>query len=217
MAEKKVSSDELRENALCPRQDDVQFVMQDEPKGLGHAILCARDHVLPGPVAVILPDDLVLGEPGALAEMSEAYASNPGGHLVAAMTVPREDTGKYGVLSVTGRSGPLLVANRMVEKPDPADAPSCEAVVGRYVLHESIFDHLATQAPGAGGEIQLTDAISSSAARMGLRGFRFSGQRFDCGSKAGMLRATLHVASSDPDLRAIVEEDVAPTAPRSVA
>ena len=196
-------AEDLAESALCPVADDARFVMQPDPLGLGHAVLCARSEALPGPVAVILPDDLILGEPGALTEMIAAHG---GGHMVAAMTVPREDTAKYGILSVTAREGRVLHARGMVEKPDPATAPSREAVVGRYVLDETIFDDLATQEPGAGGEIQLTDAISRGAARLGLAGFRFSGQRFDCGSKAGMLAATLHLAAQDPDYADVLAE-----------
>lgn len=196
----------LQESALCPDEDDVRFVMQDAPRGLGHAVLCARDHILPGPVAVVLPDDLILGAPGALSEMAAAYGTSGAGHLVATMTVPQAETGKYGILSVRKRTGAVLHADDVVEKPTPDAAPSREAVVGRYILDPSIFDDLAGQGPGAGGEIQLTDAIARGAAQVGLAGYRFSGVRFDCGSKAGMLRATLHVAAEDPELQAIVCE-----------
>ncbi|TFL17721.1 UTP--glucose-1-phosphate uridylyltransferase [Jannaschia formosa] len=196
---------DLQEAAFCPDTDDVVFTMQDEPLGLGHAVLCARDHALPGPVAVILPDDLIVGR-GCLAEMIEAYDPATAGHMVATMTVDRDETEKYGILSTTGGSGRLLTADGMVEKPAPEDAPSCEAVVGRYVLDPSIFDDLAVQAPGAKGEIQLTDAIASGKERVGLSGFRFSGTRFDCGSKAGMLRAILHLAAEDPECRAVLAE-----------
>ncbi|NKX46278.1 UTP--glucose-1-phosphate uridylyltransferase [Roseicyclus persicicus] len=200
----------LEEAALCPRADDVVFTMQHEPLGLGHAVLCARDHVLPGPVAVILPDDLILDAP-ALPEMIDAYA---GGHMVATMTVPRAEVSKYGILSATGTAGRVVAASGMVEKPAPEAAPSREAVVGRYVLDASIFDALATQTPGAGGEIQLTDAIARGAGAVGLSGYRFSGLRFDCGSKAGMLRATLHLAAQDPDYAEVLAE-IAPAAVRA--
>lgn len=188
---------QLEEAALEPKEDDVVFTMQDEPLGLGHAVLCARDHVLPGPVAVILPDDLILGEPGCLNEMIAAYRVSGVGHMVAAMTVPNAETSKYGILSVTKKLQNILPAVGIVEKPQPADAPSNEAVVGRYLLDASIFDDLAGLAPGAGGEIQLTDAIASGIKRVGLAGFRFSGRRFDCGSKSGMLDATLHLAAQN--------------------
>ena len=184
--------------SLSAPDDDVVFTMQDEPLGLGHAVLCARDHVLPGPVAVILPDDLILGK-GCIGEMIETYAKMDSGHLVATMPVAPEETHKYGILSVTSHEGTVLTADGMVEKPSAEDAPSHDAVVGRYVLDASIFDALATQPPGAGNEIQLTDAINKGAGTVGLSGLRFSGQRFDCGSKAGMLSAVLHIASQDPE------------------
>ena len=196
---------ELKDAALDADEDDAVFTMQDKPLGLGHAVLCAKNHVLPGPVAVILPDDLILGT-GCLTEMIEAYSTSGAGHMVATMTVASEDTKKYGILNVTGHEGNLLSASGMVEKPQPEDAPSREAVVGRYVLDETIFSALETQEPGAGGEIQLTDAIASSAQNVGLSGLRFSGTRFDCGSKAGMLRATLHLAAQDPECAEVLSE-----------
>ncbi len=206
---------ELAEAALCPKAGEVIFTMQDAPLGLGHAVLCAREHVLPGPVAVILPDDLILGTP-CLGEMVEAYGDCGAGHMVASMTVAREDTRKYGILSVDTVEGRLVRANGMVEKPAPKDAPSCDAVVGRYILDGSIFRDLALQEPGAADEIQLTDAIARGIDRLGLVGFRFSGQRFDCGSKAGMLRATLHLAAEDPDLSKVLDEYLgAPVCPRA--
>jgi UTP--glucose-1-phosphate uridylyltransferase len=189
----------LTDAALCPDIDDVRFVMQPDPKGLGHAVLCAKDHILDGPVAVILPDDLILGRIGCLAEMVQIYDQSGIGHLVASIEVPEDAVHKYGVLTVSDKDGALIKAGGMVEKPTLEDAPSRHAVVGRYILDASIFDALETQAPGAGGEIQLTDAIARGAPIVGLGGFQFSGKRFDCGSKAGMLDATLELASRDPD------------------
>lgn len=194
----------LQSMALC-EDNQVHFVMQEEPLGLGHAVLCAREHVLPGPVAVLLPDDLILGTRSTIHEMVEAYGKTTAGHLVASVEVPNEDTKSYGVLDVSRRDGRLSHARGIVEKPDPEKAPSNMAVVGRYVLHATIFDDLASQAPGAGGEIQLTDAIAAGLGRIGLAGFAFSGRRFDCGSKAGMLQATLHVARQDPECREVLE------------
>ncbi|MEM1346063.1 MAG: UTP--glucose-1-phosphate uridylyltransferase [Pseudomonadota bacterium] len=185
--------------------EDVVFVMQEEPLGLGHAVLCARQHVLDGPVAVILPDDLILGEPGCLSEMIAAYNPAEAGHLIATMEVGAAEVSSYGVLDVAKRRGRLAFASTMVEKPKPEEAPSRTAVVGRYVLHGRIFETLATQTPGAGGEIQLTDAIARDAALFGLAGYAFSGQRFDCGSKAGMLAATLHVAQNHKKCAAVLD------------
>lgn len=190
---------ELKAAALCPLDDDVVFCFQEEPLGLGHAVLQAAPHALEGPVAVLLPDDLIVGTP-TLGEMMDAYAACEAGHMVATMEVAPQETRKYGVLDVTGREGRTIHAKGMVEKPAPEAAPSREAVVGRYILDFAIFQALKTQMPGAGGEIQLTDAISRGAEALGLAGFQFSGTRFDCGSKAGMLRATLHLAAQDPEL-----------------
>lgn len=198
-------ADALSEAALSPVEDDARFVMQTEPKGLGHAVLCAKDHVLDGPVAVILPDDLILGQVACLTEMVEAYADGSVGHLVATMEVPEDKVHRYGVLSVTGKAGSIVMADGMVEKPKAKDAPSRQAVVGRYILDPSIFSALETQPPGAGGEIQLTDAIARGAADLGLGGFKFSGTRFDCGSKAGMFEATLELASRDPECLAVLK------------
>nr|WP_236549682.1 UTP--glucose-1-phosphate uridylyltransferase [Profundibacterium mesophilum] len=190
--------------ALSDDECDVIFVMQEEPLGLGHAVNCARDHVLPGAVAVILPDDLILGGEGCLSEMIAAYERSDAGHMVAAMDVAREAVSSYGILDVTEVNGALIKARGMVEKPDPETAPSNKAVVGRYVLDGSIFDDLDGLDAGAGGEIQLTDAIAAGIERVGLVGFAFSGLRFDCGSKQGMLAATLHRASGDPDFSEVL-------------
>ena len=190
-------ADKLQKMAACPHSEEIAFVMQDEPLGLGHAVLMAREHVGEDAFAVILPDDLILGE-GCLGEMVAAHAEC-GGHLVASMEVAPAETKSYGVLDVLERKGRFTRARGMVEKPTPEVAPSRLAVVGRYVLDSSIFEDLATQTPGAGGEIQLTDAIAAGIARVGLAGFEFSGKRFDCGSKSGMLAAKLHIAAEDPE------------------
>ncbi|SFO84007.1 UTP--glucose-1-phosphate uridylyltransferase [Tranquillimonas alkanivorans] len=199
-------ADKLDDAALDEDEHEIVFVMQDEPLGLGHAVNCARDHVLPGAVAVILPDDLIMGETGCLSEMAEAYAKTDAGHMVATMDVPREKVSSYGVLAPTRTEGPLTFARGMVEKPDPADAPSTKAVVGRYILDACIFDALAVQGPGSGGEIQLTDAIAAGIEKVGLVGFEFSGERFDCGSKQGMLAATLTLAARDKDYAEVLSE-----------
>lgn len=208
---------ELKEASIDEEIHDVVFVMQDEPLGLGHAVLCARDHVLPGAVAVVLPDDLILGAPGCLSEMIAAYEMCGAGHLVASMDVPKSDVSSYGILSVIDEDGPFRKASGIVEKPRPEDAPSATAVVGRYVLDASIFEDLSTQAPGAGGEIQLTDAIAAGISEIGLSGFCFSGTRFDCGSKQGMLAAKLHLAAQDPDFDHVIDEVVMKRRPPNAA
>ena len=166
---------------------EVVFAYQDAPLGLGHAIFCARPHMLPGPFGVILPDDLILGVP-CLAEMTNAY---PGGHMVAAMTVPAEETSRYGIFrQFDGTTGSLIAVAGMVEKPKLGTAPSRLAAVGRYILDPSIFDTLDQTKIGVGGEMQLTDAINDDAQRLPLTAFRFSGRRFDCGNLDGLLEAS---------------------------
>ena len=207
----KTGDADMLEDLALDGDEGAMFAEQLEPLGLGHAVYCAKPYVLDGPVAVILPDDLILGEPGCLREMIEAYEAIDAGHLVAVMEVPRKDVSMYGILSVTSRRGQLALADGMVEKPAPEDAPSQTAVVGRYVLDGSIFEALETQEPGAGGEIQLTDAIARGIDTVGLAGFHFSGERFDCGSKEGMLAATLRVAGTRPEFAGVIETFTAET------
>lgn len=197
---------ELEEAALNTQDCEVVFVMQPEPLGLGDAVLCARAHALDGPVAVLLPDDLILGKPGCLREMIDAYADCKAGHLIAVMEVPKASTGQYGIMDVTDLDDRFVYASSVVEKPKPEAAPSQMAVVGRYILDPAVFDALAQTQPGSGGEIQLTDAITVSARDVGVAGYRFSGRRFDCGSKPGMLAATLFLARQDPAYAEVFEE-----------
>lgn len=202
-------AEELREAALDEDEHEVEFVMQHDPLGLGHAVLCARPHVLPGPVAVLLPDDLIVSEPGCLSEMIAAYETAESGHMVATMEVTPETVSRYGVLDPIRTEGSLVRARGMVEKPAAEAAPSMQAVVGRYILDAAIFDTLASQEPGANDEIQLTDAIARDCPRIGLAGFEFSGRRFDCGSKSGMLEATLALASRDPQYAPVLSDFMA--------
>ncbi|WP_240758107.1 UTP--glucose-1-phosphate uridylyltransferase [Palleronia sediminis] len=200
----------------CLREDEheVIFVMQDQPLGLGHAVNCAAAHALPSAVAVILPDDLILGKTGCIAEMVAAYETAGAGHMVATMEVAPEAVSAYGILAPTRTEGRLIHASGMVEKPSVDEAPSRQAVVGRYVLDGSIFADLDALTPGAGGEYQLTDAIAAGSKRIGLAGFAFSGRRFDCGSKQGMLEATLHVAAQDPAYAEVLSAFRAPATGR---
>lgn len=199
-------AEDLRIAALDEDTHEVIFEMQPDPLGLGHAVGLAAPHVLDGPVAVLLPDDLILGAPGCLTEMIASYR---GGHMVATMEVPEAEVHKYGVLDIIGRWGNRLEARGMVEKPDAKDAPSTHAVVGRYILDAGIFDALATQKPGAGGEIQLTDAIAAGAPDLPLTGLAFTGTRFDCGMRDGMLAAQLHLARKNPELAQVLKDAVA--------
>tara|TARA_R110002110_G_scaffold106423_4_gene266793 strand:- start:8386 stop:9279 length:894 start_codon:yes stop_codon:yes gene_type:complete len=194
----------LHDAALNADDHEIVFVHQHQPLGLGHAILCAAEHALPGAVAVLLPDDLILSEQGCLSQMIAAYAQAPVDHLLATMEVPRETVSSYGVLSIAKREHALAYCDGLVEKPRSELAPSTTAVVGRYVLDECIFDALRGQTAGAGGEIQLTDAIAAAIGDKSVAGFRFQGRRFDCGSKDGMLSAQLFLAQQDPSFAHVI-------------
>ncbi len=171
-----------------PDSVDLVFAFQNRPLGLGHAISCCSGSVLPGPVGVILPDDIIMGEYG-MAEMAQAYRS---GHMVAAMTVPAAEASRYGIFRLLGAAtGRSVAVSSMVEKPKAGTEPSLLAAVGRYILDPVIFSTLRGIPRGAGGEIQLTDAIAVDAARIALTAFRFSGQRFDCGSHDGLIEAAI--------------------------
>lgn len=178
----------------------IAYVRQQKAMGLGHAVWCARRLVANEPVAVLLPDDVIAAETPCLQQMVEAHAET-GGNMVAAMDVPRETTGAYGVLDVDEDMGALVSARGMVEKPDPAEAPSTLAVIGRYILTPATLNRLNKLKQGAGGEMQLTDAIADQVGTDdGVYGYRFKGQRFDCGSKAGFLKATVAFGLARDDL-----------------
>lgn len=183
----------------------ISYVRQMRPRGLGHAIWCARHLVNGEPFAVALPDDLIKGKPGTLKQMVGAY-NKVGGNIVATMEVPREDTSKYGVVTPGVQNGDLIEVNGLVEKPHPEDAPSTEAVVGRYILQPEVIKQLAAKEIGAGGEIQLTDAMEKMIGKQPFHAFKFSGERFDCGSKIGWLMANLSLASEDPQLATRIKE-----------
>ena len=198
-------------NWQCQNTGDTElvFTMQGERKGLGHAVLCGRDFAHPGPIAVVLPDDLIFGEPGCLAQMVKSYGEiGARRHMVATMRVAPSAVSSYGILSVAKEKGQVLHADRIVEKPSQEVAPSTDAVVGRYILDESIFASLSQTPPGAGGEIQLTDAIAAELDDKPLLGFRFQGQRHDCGNPKGLLAATIAWASSDPELYQVLGEQL---------
>jgi UTP--glucose-1-phosphate uridylyltransferase len=181
------------------------FVLQPEPLGLGHAVWCAREQAGGEPVAVLLPDDLVLAATPCLEQMIGAY-EEVGGNLAAVMEVPREQTGRYGILDVESDDGRLAVARGLVEKPKPQDAPSTLSIIGRYILDPAVFAELERQERGAGGEIQLTDAMARTIGKVPFHGFRFEGTRFDCGTKAGFLEANLAFALARDDLSAEAAE-----------
>jgi UTP--glucose-1-phosphate uridylyltransferase len=191
----------------------LSFVRQNNPLGLGHAVRLARRLVGGEPFAVLLPDDVIRAPQGALSQMVNAHAKTKG-HMVATMDVPRAKTASYGVLDVASEKGRIAKARGLVEKPQPAHAPSTSAVIGRYILEPSIFDRLANLGPGAGGELQLTDAINADVQTTAVNGYRFAGERFDCGSIQGFVQATAAFALDRPELqgelRAFLQERSAP-------
>ena len=179
--------------------NSLDFVTQDEPLGLGHAVWCARDYIKNSPFAVILPDDLVQAKPGCMAQMVDVF-NNHGGNIVAVEDVPREQTNKYGILDVSNDDGRIATAKGLVEKPNPADAPSTLSIIGRYILDPEVLKYLELKQKGAGNEIQLTDAIAATINTVEFRGLRFSGRRFDCGSKSGFVLANAAFALARGDI-----------------
>ena len=171
----------------------VQYVRQQQAAGLGHAVWCARHLVGDDPVAVLLADDLILDQ-SCVREMIEAY---DGGNMVAVMDVPRDQTGSYGIITPGGDDGHVVDVRGLVEKPRPDKAPSTIGVVGRYIITPEVFTTLDSQERGAGGEIQLTDALAKQIGSTPFKGLRFSGERFDCGSKIGFLQANIAFGLAD--------------------
>ncbi|TWB17157.1 UTP--glucose-1-phosphate uridylyltransferase [Nitrospirillum amazonense] len=181
----------------------IAYVRQSEPLGLGHAVWCAREFIGDEPFAVLLPDEQVLGDRPCLAQMMDAY-SQVGGNLLSVFEVPREQTNKYGILDIGKDDGRLAEVKGLVEKPDPAAAPSTLSIQGRYILQPEIFHHLERFETGAGGEIQLTDAMAKLIGTQPFHGFRFEGKRFDCGDKLGFVLANVAYALERPDMAAKV-------------
>jgi UTP--glucose-1-phosphate uridylyltransferase len=178
----------------------IAYIRQHKALGLGHAVWCARRLIGNEPFAVMLPDDVIAGEKPCLQQMVEAYEET-GGSMVAAMDVSPDRTSSYGVLDVETVNGPIIKAKGMVEKPAAGTAPSNLAVIGRYILTPMVFQNLSEIDRGAGGEIQLTDAIAMEIEHgRDVFGYKFDGQRYDCGSKAGYLQATVAFALDRPEL-----------------
>lgn len=179
----------------------IAYVRQHKALGLGHAVWCARRLIGDKPFAVILPDDVISAEKPCLQQMVEAYEET-GGNMVAAMEVAQDKTSSYGILDVASEKGNLLDVKSMVEKPKASEAPSNLAVIGRYILAPTVLQNLEKLEKGAGGEIQLTDAIAADLSQgRKVHGYRFAGQRFDCGSKSGFLQATVAYGLARPELR----------------
>ncbi|MGF6308502.1 UTP--glucose-1-phosphate uridylyltransferase [Bradyrhizobium sp. i1.8.4] len=197
---KKTEQDILAQNQ--PEAGAMSFTRQQAPLGLGHAVWCAREIVGNEPFAVVLPDELVLNTPGCLKQMIDA-ANKLGGksNVIAVEAVPDELTHQYGICGVGKRTGNIFEVDGMVEKPPKGTAPSNLSITGRYILQPEIFNILATQERGAGGEIQLTDAMIGLAKTQKFYGVEFEGERHDCGSKPGFLRANIAFGLKRPELR----------------
>jgi UTP--glucose-1-phosphate uridylyltransferase len=177
--------------AFVPPPGHLYYTRQQAPLGLGHAVWCARGMISDGePFAVILPDDLILAEPGCLRQMVDAHAET-GGNMVAVEDVPRELTSRYGILDVDSDDGKVAKARGLVEKPKPEEAPSTLSIIGRYILDPAVFAALDRQETGAGGEIQLTDAMAATIDSVPFHGLRFEGRRYDCGNKQGFIEANI--------------------------
>ena len=194
--------------AVQPADMDCTYVRQPRSLGLGHAVLCAAHIVGEHPFAVLLADDLMVGPPGGqpvLAQMVEAFASL-GRSVLAVQEVPPDQVRRYGIVAGTPAGERLIGIERIVEKPDPGQAPSRMGVAGRYVLTPRIFEELRQQRPGAGGEIQLTDAIARLMAKEHVYAYQYSGKRYDCGSKEGFLQATVELGLQHPEMGAPFRE-----------
>ena len=182
---------------------DLITVRQQVPLGLGHAIWCARAIVGDEPFAILLPDELMVGKPGCLAQMVEAY-QQVGGNLISVLEVPREEVSSYGVIDPGATDGTLTEVRGLVEKPLVAEAPSNKIISGRYILQPEVMRTLEGQEKGAGGEIQLTDAMARMIGEQPFHAVTFAGKRYDCGSKAGFIEATLALALQREDIGADV-------------
>jgi UTP--glucose-1-phosphate uridylyltransferase len=195
---------------MLPPTGSVGFVRQQQPLGLGHAVWCARHFIGDEPFAVLLPDDLLVGKPSGLAQMVEAYQRVGGGCIVAAEERPREETKRYGVIDPGKRNGNATEVKALVEKPSPANAPSTLCIIGRYILQPEVFTELDKQERGAGGEVQLTDALARLIGRMPFHAVQTSCARYDCGDKVGFLQANIAVGLQRPDiapaLRAVLKD-----------
>ncbi|MCH4090477.1 UTP--glucose-1-phosphate uridylyltransferase GalU [Acetobacter sp.] len=179
-------------------------VRQQEPMGLGHAIWCARSFIGDDPFAILLPDDVVQGNVACMKQLADAYYAT-GGSVVAVEEVPREHTNRYGILKPGKDDGKLVEITGLVEKPKPEDAPSNLSIIGRYVLTPDIMPFLSLLEKGAGGEVQLTDAMAKTIGKTPFHGLRYEGTRFDCGNKIGFLEAQIAFALERPELASDVK------------
>ena len=188
-------------DALTPEPGTMSFVRQQSAQGLGHAIWCARDIIADEPFAILLPDVLVKARTSCLAQMMTAY-NEVGGNIIAVDAVPEERVSSYGVIAPKSRDGRLIAMSGMVEKPPVSEAPSNLKITGRYILQPRIMDLLADQDPGAGGEIQLTDAMARLMDEQKFYAYEYEGQDYDCGSKLGYFETVLAYAMDHPEIAA---------------
>ena len=198
MSERDKSLDVLEPTRIQP--GNLVTVRQQVPLGLGHAIWCARAIVGDEPFAIFLPDELMIGAPGCMKQMVEAY-NKVGGNLISVLEVPEEEVSSYGVIAPGRRDGALTEVLGLVEKPKREDAPSNLIISGRYILQPEVMRVLENQGIGAGGEVQLTDAMSQMIGQQPFHAVTFAGKRYDCGNKTGFVEATLAVALERPDMR----------------
>jgi UTP--glucose-1-phosphate uridylyltransferase len=194
--------------AQLPAAGQMSFTRQQEPLGLGHAVWCAREIVGNEPFALLLPDMLHLGTPGCLAGMVEVFSQSENGNVIAVSEVPREQVHQYGIVGVGEQHGAGFRITSMVEKPKPAVAPSNLMISGRYILQPEIFSLLEKQTPGAGGEIQITDAMLTLAQSQPFYGYRFGGKIYDTGSKLGFLTANIAYALAREDVASDVRREL---------
>jgi UTP--glucose-1-phosphate uridylyltransferase len=191
-------------DAMKVQPGSITTVRQQVPMGLGHAIWCARAFIGEDPFAILLPDDLVLSETPCLKQLADVY-EDTGGNVVAVTEVPRDQTNRYGILKTGADDGRRVEVLGLVEKPKPADAPSNLSIIGRYVLLPELIEHLNKMERGAGGEVQLTDAMAKMIGHAPFHGLRYEGRRFDCGDKIGFLEAQIAFALKRPELKSHVE------------
>jgi UTP--glucose-1-phosphate uridylyltransferase len=197
MAHRGKSLEILHQTRLKPGA--VAYVRQQEPMGLGHAVWCARDIVGDEPFAIFLADELMVGQPGCMKQMVDAY-NRVGGNLVCGFEVPPEETDRYGIISPGRQDGNLVEVTALVEKPKLGTAPSNLMIPGRYILQPEVMRVLETQGKGAGGEIQLTDAMAQMIGGQPFHAYKFGGRRFDCGDKAGYIQANIALALDRPEI-----------------
>ena len=194
-----------------PEAGSIVFTRQRQPLGLGHAVWCARHLICDEPFAVILADDLVLSKRPCLKQMIEQY-NDCGGNVLGVMDIPRSDTASYGIVDIdvnyAKADAKLVKAKGLVEKPAPADAPSTLSIIGRYILQPEVIDILSRQKAGAGGEIQLTDAIASMIGKNDVFGYRYDGVRYDCGGLVGFVAANVAFALERETMRDKVIEEI---------